>query len=79
MGGDEDKFKAIYQLGDSAGEYTIHGGAVPVRVKGVEGAVAVCTVSGLRMFDVLSVTMQGAVLIIFSQTKRMIIRLSLRA
>lgn len=48
MGGDEDKFKAIYQLGDSAGEYTIHGGAVPVRVKGVEGPIAVCTVSGLR-------------------------------
>lgn len=49
--GDEDKFRAKNGLGDRAGEYAIHGGGVPVFVKGVEGPVAVCVVSGLKQWD----------------------------
>lgn len=46
--GDEVAFAAKNALtGERAGEYAIHGGAVPVFVKGVEGLVAVITVSGL--------------------------------
>lgn len=45
--GDEAEFKERFMLGESAGEYAIHGGAVPIRVKGVEGVVAVVVVSGL--------------------------------
>ncbi len=30
-----------------AGTYSFHGGAVPIKVKGVEGVVAVVVVSGL--------------------------------
>ena len=37
-----------YMLGQTAGEYAIHGGGVPVRVKGVEGVVGVIVVSGLK-------------------------------
>ncbi|ETN46469.1 uncharacterized protein HMPREF1541_00654 [Cyphellophora europaea CBS 101466] len=48
MGGDEAAFAAKFMLGDSAGEYAIHGGGVPVRVTGVEGIVAVIVVSGLK-------------------------------
>ena len=39
-------------LGESAGDYAIHGGGVPVRVKGVEGVVAVIVVSGLAQHEV---------------------------
>ncbi|KAJ7461817.1 hypothetical protein B0H11DRAFT_2056178 [Mycena galericulata] len=46
--GDEAKFAATYQLGDTAGQYAIHGGGVPIRVKGVEGIVGVIVVSGLK-------------------------------
>ncbi|KAJ7064924.1 hypothetical protein C8F01DRAFT_1128776 [Mycena amicta] len=46
--GEEDKFAAKYMLGESAGEYAIHGGGFPIRVKGVEGIVAVVVVSGLK-------------------------------
>lgn len=47
MTGDEGRFRDKYALGDRAGEYAIHGGGVPVRVKGVEGVVAVAVVSGM--------------------------------
>lgn len=46
--GDEPAFAAKYGLGESAGSYAIHGGGWPVRVKGVEGLVAVVVVSGLK-------------------------------
>ena len=46
--GDEPAFAAKYGLGDEAGSYAIHGGGWPVRVKGVEGIVAVVVVSGLK-------------------------------
>lgn len=46
--GDEPAFAAKYGLGESAGSYAIHGGGWPVRVKGVEGVVAVVVVSGLK-------------------------------
>ena len=48
MHGDERIFASQYMLGQTAGEYAIHGGGVPVRVKGVEGVVAVIVVSGLK-------------------------------
>lgn len=46
--GDEAAFGAKFALGQSAGSYAIHGGGWPVRVRGVEGIVAVVVVSGLR-------------------------------
>lgn len=46
--GDEVAFKEKYGLGNSAAEYAIHGGGVPIRVKGVEGVVGVVVVSGLK-------------------------------
>jgi len=49
--GDEKAFAAKFMLGESAGEYAIHGGGVPVRVKGVEGIVAVIVVSGLAQHE----------------------------
>jgi uncharacterized protein (UPF0303 family) len=51
MEGDEARFATKYALGDSAGEYAIHGGGVPVRVTGVEGVVAVIVVSGLAQHE----------------------------
>lgn len=45
--GDEEKFKARFQLGEQAEQYAIHGGGFPVRVTGVEGPVAAVVVSGL--------------------------------
>lgn len=48
MQGDEVAFAAKYALGARAGEYAIHGGGWPVRVRGVEGVVAVVVVSGLK-------------------------------
>jgi uncharacterized protein (UPF0303 family) len=47
MKGDAKAFAETYVLGASAGEHAINGGGVPVRVKGVEGVVAVVVVSGL--------------------------------
>ncbi|KAF8190416.1 hypothetical protein K438DRAFT_1592335 [Mycena galopus ATCC 62051] len=44
----EDAFKARYMLGETAGQYAIHGGGFPVRVKGVEGVVGAIVVSGLK-------------------------------
>ncbi|GAP92826.1 putative duf967 domain-containing protein [Rosellinia necatrix] len=47
--GDEAAFRDKFGLSrDAAGEYAIHGGAVPIRVSGVEGIVAVVVVSGLK-------------------------------
>jgi len=46
--GDEVAFAAKYMLGGTAGEYAIHGGGWPVRVRGVEGVIAVIVVSGLK-------------------------------
>ena len=46
--GDEGAFAAKYGLGKKASDYAIHGGAVPIFVKGVEGLVAVVVVSGLK-------------------------------
>lgn len=50
-GGDEELFKTKMGLGERAGEYAIHGGGVPVFVRGVEGCVAVVVVSGLKQWD----------------------------
>ncbi|KAI1097362.1 hypothetical protein F4804DRAFT_327834 [Jackrogersella minutella] len=50
--GDEEAFKAKFGLGpEQYGKYAIHGGGVPIRVKGVEGVVAVVVVSGMRQQD----------------------------
>ncbi|KAI9056036.1 hypothetical protein LZ554_000968 [Drepanopeziza brunnea f. sp. 'monogermtubi'] len=49
--GDEFAFRDRYGLGNSAGEYAIHGGGVPIRVTGVEGVVAVVVVSGLKQHE----------------------------
>ncbi|KAG9230202.1 hypothetical protein BJ875DRAFT_163533 [Amylocarpus encephaloides] len=49
--GDENAFKDKYGLGNSAGEYAIHGGGVPIRVTSVEGVVAVVVVSGLKQHE----------------------------
>jgi uncharacterized protein (UPF0303 family) len=46
--GNEEAFAAKFALGTRAGEFAIHGGGFPVRVKGVEGVVAVIVVSGLK-------------------------------
>jgi uncharacterized protein (UPF0303 family) len=45
---DEKAFADKYMLRQTAGEYAIHGGGVPVRVKGVEGVVDVIAVGGLK-------------------------------
>lgn len=57
--GDEEDFAKKYALGESAGQYAIHGGAVPVRVKGVEGTVAVVIVSGLSQDEDHMVVVEG--------------------
>ncbi|PTB65534.1 hypothetical protein BBK36DRAFT_1169247 [Trichoderma citrinoviride] len=50
--GNEAAFAAKFGLGPSeAGEYAIHGGAVPIRVQGVAGVVGVVVVSGLKQFE----------------------------
>lgn len=50
--GDEAAFAAKFALGpEQAGAYAIHGGGVPIRVKGVEGVVAVVVVSGLKQHE----------------------------
>jgi uncharacterized protein (UPF0303 family) len=46
--GDEALFASKFALGINAGQYAIHGGGWPIRVRGVEGIVAVAVVSGLR-------------------------------
>jgi uncharacterized protein (UPF0303 family) len=50
--GDEAAFASKMGMGpEQAGQYAIHGGGVPIRVKGVEGPVAVVVVSGLKQWD----------------------------
>ena len=50
--GDEPKFAAKFGMGpDQYSKYAIHGGGVPIRVKGVEGVVAVVVVSGLAQHE----------------------------
>jgi uncharacterized protein (UPF0303 family) len=49
--GDEKLFADKFGLGDTASQYAIHGGAVPIRVKGVDGIVAVAIVSGLSQAE----------------------------
>ncbi|KFG82805.1 DUF967 domain protein [Metarhizium anisopliae] len=50
--GDEVAFAAKFGLGpDKSGEYAIHGGGVPIKVRGVEGVVAVVVVSGLKQHE----------------------------
>ena len=46
---DEARLKRVFQLSeDQASSYAIHGGAIPIRVRGVEGIIAVVIVSGLK-------------------------------
>lgn len=50
--GDEAAFAAKFGIGpERAGDYAIHGGGVPIRVRGVEGVVAVVVVSGLKQHE----------------------------
>ena len=46
--GDEMAFAAKFGLGVNAGDFAIHGGGWPIRVRGVEGIMAVVVVSGLQ-------------------------------
>ncbi|KAG9253148.1 uncharacterized protein F5Z01DRAFT_675533 [Emericellopsis atlantica] len=49
--GNEAAFASKFMLGDEAGQYAIHGGAIPIRVANVEGIVAVVIVSGLAQAE----------------------------
>ncbi|KAL1898097.1 hypothetical protein Cpir12675_002045 [Ceratocystis pirilliformis] len=52
FGGDETAFAAKYAIGDTQkSDYAIHGGAIPIRVHGVDGLVAVVVVSGLQQHE----------------------------
>ena len=55
----EKEFAQKYMLGESAGSYAIHGGGVPVRVRGVEGVVGVVVVSGLKQHEDHAVVVEG--------------------
>ena len=55
----EKAFGEKYMLGEKAGQYAIHGGGVPVRVKGVEGIVGVVVVSGLKQHEDHAVVVEG--------------------
>ena len=57
--GDEARLAQVFQLGSEAGSYAIHGGAVPIRVQEVEGAVAICIVSGLKQQDDHQIVIDG--------------------
>ena len=59
FGGDEKKFAEKFALETRAGEYAIHGGGVPVRVKGIDGVVAVVVVSGLKQEQDHMVVIEG--------------------
>ncbi|CAE7216592.1 hypothetical protein CFE70_010062 [Pyrenophora teres f. teres 0-1] len=49
--GDEEKFKAKMGLGETAKDYAIHGGGVPIFIKNCDCPVAVVVVSGLKQWD----------------------------
>lgn len=49
--GDEQAFASKVGGEAKAGEYAIHGGGVPIYVKGVEWPVGVVVVSGLKQWD----------------------------
>ncbi|KAI8960841.1 hypothetical protein F5Y11DRAFT_349158 [Daldinia sp. FL1419] len=50
--GDEEAFRLKFGMSpEQAEKYAIHGGGVPIRVKGVEGIVAVVIVSGLKQHE----------------------------
>jgi uncharacterized protein (UPF0303 family) len=51
MEGNEQKFKDKFMLGEHASMYAIHGGGVPILVRGVEGIIAVVVVSGLKQVE----------------------------
>ncbi|KAH6624126.1 hypothetical protein B0J18DRAFT_465376 [Chaetomium sp. MPI-SDFR-AT-0129] len=53
--------------GAVADEYAIHGGGYPVRVRGVEGVVAVVVVSGLKQEDDHAVVVEGIREVVASQ------------
>ena len=57
--GDERRFADKFALGARAGEYAIHGGGVPVRVRGYDGVVAVVVVSGLKQEQDHMVVIEG--------------------
>ena len=58
--GDELAFAARFCLGQEAGKYAIHGGGWPLRVRGVEGVVAVVVVSGLKQEQDHGIILQAA-------------------
>ena len=60
----EKTFAEKYMLGENAGQYAIHGGGVPVRVRGVEGIVGVVVVSGLKQHEDHAVVVEGILEII---------------
>lgn len=64
VGNKEKVFAEKYMLGEKAGQYAIHGGGVPVRVRGVEGIVGVVVVSGLKQHEDHAVVVQGMLKII---------------
>ncbi|ROV92459.1 hypothetical protein VSDG_06650 [Cytospora chrysosperma] len=50
--GDEATFRTKFGMSEEqAGKYAIHGGAIPIYVRGVEGVVAVVVVSGLKQHE----------------------------
>ncbi|KAF8073430.1 hypothetical protein FPV67DRAFT_1666198 [Lyophyllum atratum] len=56
-GGKGDRVSEMAPVDD--GEYACHGGAFPVRVRGVEGVVAVVAVSGLPQVEDHKVVVEG--------------------
>ena len=60
----EKTFAEKYMLGEKAGQYAIHGGGVPIRVRGVEGVVGVVVVSGLKQHEDHAVVVEGMLKII---------------
>ncbi len=64
VGNKEKTFAEKYMLGEKAGQYAIHGGGVPVRVRGVEGIVGVVVVSGLKQHEDHAVVVEGILKII---------------
>lgn len=55
----EKTFAEKFILGEKAGQYAIHGGGVPIKVRGVEGVVGVVVVSGLKQHEDHAVVVEG--------------------